>query len=259
MNDSLKFISLFLNLPLVAMVMARISGMVAFAPFYSSGVIPVKARVFLAAAITLLVLPFVGESVALPASFGDLVVVIFSELLTGLVFGFGLMAIFISLELGGLMIGQQMGIALAHVFDPLFDSDNSVLGQLYFWLAMVIFLVIGGHHALLAAIIKSFSTLPAGSFAMTAEAMSVISSILQASFTVALQVSAPIIVTMFLTTLAMGFVARTMPQLNILSIGFALRSVLGFILAIVCLVAGIDLFVDVLDRVFTRLQMLFGM
>jgi len=258
MDDSLKLLSVFLNLPLVAMVMARIGGLVMFAPFFSSTSFPMKARVFLAAGITLIIVPFVADNVAVPETLGGLVAAVFAEMLIGLVFGFGLLVLFAALEFAGLMIGQQMGLALARVFDPLAGDQTSVLGQLYFWLAMVIFLVIDGHHVLLAAIIKSFSTLPAGSLIVTSEALSVLSDILQTAFVVALKVSAPIIVTMFLTTLSLGFVARTVPQLNILSVGFPLRSILGFVLTIVCLGAAIDVFIGVFDDVFDQLQMLLG-
>lgn len=249
MNDAMTFLATFMNLPLVAMVLARIGGFVAFVPFFSSGVIPIKARVLFALTVTLLVVPFVGPTVTIPNRLGLLAPAVMSELMIGLVFGFALVTVFAGLQLGGRMIGQQMGLALARVFDPLLNEDNSVLSQLYFWLAMIIFLAIGGHHALLGAIIKSFATVPAGTFMITPEVLAVLCDVIQTAFVLALKVSAPVIVTIFLATLALGFVARTVPQLNILSIGFPLRVLMGFVLTIVCLAAAIDIFMTTFNDV----------
>jgi flagellar biosynthetic protein FliR len=253
MNDSVQLLTLLLNLPLVALVMARISGLMAFAPFFSTGQFPIKAKALLTVALTLVVLPCVGQRAAIPTGLGELVAAITSELLIGLFFGFGLMVLFTALELTGQLIGQQMGLSLASEVDPLFEQDSTVISQLYFWLAIVIFLLINGHLELLGAIIDSFKTLPIGGFAVTDQVISTLSGTIQAAFAVALQVAAPIVLTMFLTTLALGFVARTVPQLNILSVGFPLRVILGFTLMIVSLVAGINVFLGAFEGAFEEL------
>lgn len=259
MDESLKALTALLNLPLLAMVMARIGGLVAFAPFFGSASIPVQIRALLTGVISLFVLPFLDPSaIVIPNQPAVLIAAVVSELMIGLVFGFAILALFSALELAGLMIGQQMGIAMAQVFDPLFNEETSVLGQLFFWLATIIFLVIGGHHALLGAVIKSFATLPAGSFMIGEDGLVLLSGIVQVAFVVAIQVSAPVIVTIFLATLALGFVARTVPQLNILSVGFPLRAVMGFLLTVVSLGAGIDIFMRMFDDVFLKVHRLFG-
>jgi len=219
----------------------------------------VKARALLAGAITLIVVPFVGGAVRLPTDLGLLGAAVVSELMIGLVFGFCLTALFAALELAGLMIGQQMGLSLAEVFDPLFEEENSVLGQMFFWLALLIFLLINGHHALFGAVIRSFQTVPVGAFMVSAGILTILGSVLQTAFVVGVQVAAPVIVAIFLASLALGFVARTVPQLNILSVGFSLRAVMGFVLVIVCLGAGIDAFMNVFDDVFDGMHWLLGL
>lgn len=240
------------------MVLARVAGMVSCVPFFSSTAIPMKSRVFLAAAIAILVLPFVPISGTIPSTFGDLVLAIFSELLLGLAFGLMLTTIFAALQLGGLMIGQQMGLALARVFDPLFNDQSSVLGQLYFWLAMMIFLIIRGHIILIRSIANSFNTIAPGQFVVTEHFVSDLLSILQLSFIMAFQIAAPIIVAIFLATLAMGFITRTVPQLNILSIGFSIRVLLGFVLIVVCLAPALGVFLSGLEKVFAGLYQITG-
>lgn len=256
MDDTLQLLTVILNLPVAAMVMARISGLIAFAPFFGSGSFPIKARALLTAALTLIVVPFVGANVAIPSDLGQLVAAMTAELFIGLFFGFVLTVMFASLQLAGQLIGQQMGLAMAQAFDPLFEQQTTIMSQLYFWLGMIIFLLINGHQELLAAIINSFGTVPVGSFTVTGEMISVLGGVLQTAYAVAFQVAAPILLTMFLTSLALGFVARTVPQLNILSVGFPLRVMLGFIIAIVCLVAGINVFLASFEDVFDRVAMM---
>jgi len=253
MNDGLQLMQILTNLPLLAMVLARITGLVAFAPFFSSTTIPIKTRALLAFAITIIVLPFASAKMAAPSDLGDLLIGMVGELLIGLVFGLMTSTLFSGLELAGILIGQQMGISLAQVFDPLFEEENSVLGQLYFWLAMVIFLLINGHMILISALVKSFQTVPPGKFVVGNDVVASVAGILQMSFILALQVSAPIMVAIFLTTLATAFIGRTMPQLNILSVGFSLRVLLGFILIIFCMSPLVQVFFAIMEKAYGAL------
>ena len=247
------------NLPLIALVLARVTGLVIFVPFFASTSIPVKVRIMLSLAITIVILPFVSVSAASVNTMGGLVVMIFSELMIGLAIGFVITAVFAGLQLAGLMIGQQLGIALARVFDPLFNEQSSVLGQFYFWLAMIIFLLINGHIILLKAMINSFHTLAPGQFVANKDLISNLADMLQLSFAMAFQISAPVIVAILLATLAMGFITRTVPQFNILSVGFSIRAIMGFVLVVICLIPAIQIFLTGLDKGFDMLYRILGL
>lgn len=259
MNDTVQLLQMLTNLPLLALVLARISGLVAFAPFFGNASIPVKTRIMLGLAITIIILPFATEKIVAPPDLGALVMALAGELLIGLTFGLMLTAIFSGLELAGILIGQQLGISLAQVFDPLFEEEVSVLSQLYFWLAMILFLLVRGHLVLLGALIGSFRSLPPGGGTANAGFLHGLVAVLHSSFILALQVSAPIIVAIFLTTLALGFVGRTVPQLNILSVGFSLRLVLGYALIIVCLIPAMSVFSTAVGKVLGGLYELIGL
>jgi flagellar biosynthesis protein FliR len=258
MNDSMQLLQTLTNLPLLALVLARISGLVTFAPFFSGANIPVQARALLAGMIAIVVLPFASMSITPPSDFGTIIPLMIGELLIGLTIGLMTTTVFSGLELAGVLIGQQVGISLAQVFDPLFEEEASVLGQLYFWLAMVVFLLIKGHLVLLGALIRSFRSLPPGNFMVDENAVGGIVGVLKLAFILALQVSAPVLVAIFLTTLALGFVGRTVPQLNILTVGFSLRVVLGFILIIFCILPAVQAFFNALEKTFGSIYGLLG-
>ncbi len=257
MDDVTRVTEIFFNLPLFSAVLARIAGLVAFAPFFGSLVIPAKVRIFLAFAITVIVFPFVHLS-SFPTDLGSIVILMVSEFLIGLLIGIIFHAIFAGLELAGLMVGQQLGIALARVFDPMFEEEVSALGRLYHLLAIVIFLLIRGHLILVKALIGSFDHLPLGTFVVNENVVSMMISALRTSFIVAAQVSAPIIVAIFLATLAMGFITRTVPQFNILTVGFSIRLILGFILVVICLTPTIEVFLNGLDKIFGDISSILG-
>ena len=258
MNDGMELLQVMLNLPLLALVLARISGLVAFAPFFSSAEIPVKMRALLAFCITLIVLPLVSAGLAVPVDLGSLVLTLIGEMCIGLTFGLMLTIVFSGLELAGLLIGQQVGISLAQVFNPLFNEETSVTGQMYFWLAMLVFLLINGHLILVTALVKSFHTMPPGIFSINADVINGLTGMLQIAFILAIQVSAPILAAIFLSTLAIGFIGRTVPQLNILSVGFSLRTILGFLLIIVCFKPAVQVFFNALEKAFLSLYGLMG-
>jgi len=255
MDRSLDLLVHWQNLlPAFALVLTRISGLVMFVPFFSAASIPAKARALLAAMITLIVLPVVVGRIVVPATLPGLLVAMVGELMIGLTMGVMIALLFTGLELAGLVCGQQMGLALARVFDPLFEQEASVLGRFYFWLGMVIFLLINGHLILLGCIVDSFGAVPTGTFRISGEAFEVLTGALQYAFVLALKIAAPVVITLFLTSLAMGFIARTVPQVNILSIGFLIRVILGFIVIMLSLPAAVEMFVWLLDHINAGLE-----
>jgi flagellar biosynthetic protein FliR len=138
------------------------------------------------------------------------------------------------------MIGQQMGLNLSEVFDPQFGAQGSLVGELYFMLTLVIFLTVRGHHAMLRGVKESFDALPLLSLGMDRPLFDMLTGMFQASTSLAFQLAAPMLVTMLVVDLALGFIGKTMPQLNIMSAGLSLRSALGMVIIIVGIIMTSD-------------------
>ena len=132
-----------------------------------------------------------------------------------------------------ILYGQQMGIALANVFNPMAETTTNVMGTLFHLTAVAIFLVIGGHRLMMQGLLDTFRSVPLLGFEMTAGVLDVIVSLLAAAFVLAVKVAAPVLVTLMLASVAMGLIQRTMPQFNILSAGFQVRIMAaGLVLAV---------------------------
>src|SRR6185295_10125841 len=124
------------------------------------------------------------------------------------------------------------GLSLASVYDPSTGGEGGALGHLYKLLAIVVFLGANGHHALLRGLRTSFETVPSMTAATGQAIVPMLIGLLQSATVVAIQLAAPIFVTMLIVDLALGMVARTIPQLGVLTVGVTLRSVTGLIVLI---------------------------
>jgi flagellar biosynthetic protein FliR len=107
-------------------------------------------------------------------------------------------------------------------------------------LVLVIFLCLRGHHAMLRGVAASFQAIPPMSAGMDGNLLASIAGLLQAATVLAFQLAAPMLVTMLVVDLVLGFLGKTMPQLNIMSAGLTLRSVVGMVVLIVGLVLTSD-------------------
>ena len=153
-----------------------------------------------------------------------------SEVLLGAILGLAVLLIFSSLEVAGEFMGFQMGFTIVNVIDPQNDTQTSVIGEFIYVLGLLIFFTINGHHYLLQAMIRSFELVPPGGFALHASAASKIVKLSGQMFVIGLKIAAPVIAALLLTTVALGIVSKTVPQINILIVGFPLNIGIGLLL-----------------------------
>jgi flagellar biosynthetic protein FliR len=226
------------------LVFFRVAGMMVFAPLLGSNRIPRRVKVLLAAIIALGICPTVKLPAVIPTNLWQLALAIAGELIFGLAMGSVLSMVFIAAQWAGDIIGQQVGFSMSEVFDPQFGQQGSLIGDMYFMLTLVIFLVIGGHRAMLIAFRQGFDALPLLSVGANASVLDMIVGLFHASTILALQLSAPMLVTMLIVDLALGFISKTIPQMNLMTAGMSTRGVVGLIV----LIFGISLTNDVISH-----------
>jgi flagellar biosynthetic protein FliR len=212
--------------PTFVLAFFRIAGMMLFAPLFGSSRIPRRVRVMLALVLAMSITPSV-RPVMLPDTPWGLAAGIAGEMAFGFAMGMLQSFTFIAAQWAGEIIGQQMGLNLSSVFDPQFGAQGSVLGDMYFMLTLVIFLAVGGHHAMLLGLRDSFDAVPLLQLGVNAPLFDTLTGFLQAATMLALRLAAPMLVTMLIVDLALGLVGRIMPQMNVMAMGMSLRSALG--------------------------------
>lgn len=244
-------------------VLSRLTGLCVFAPVLGARVIPARIRAFLCLALTTAIyttlLPTLNAHgvVPLPVSLLDLIPLMASELLIGMVVGYLATLPMIAMEIGGQMVGQQLGLGFARAYNPAMETDSAVVGQLLFYLALSIFITLGGIEIMFRSVLYSFETVPPGGFGVSQGLLDIIVGVMMSAYQLAVRIAAPVLSLIFLQTLALGFMSRTAPAFNILSLGFPMRIMLGSAVLIVSLGAINDGTVDVMHNLLQTLNSLF--
>jgi len=219
--------------PGFVLVFIRVSAMFVFAPLFGSGRIPTRVKVLLALTISLGVSAGIQLPAQLPTTLWGATLGIGGEICFGLAMGMILSMIFIAVQWAGEIIGQQMGLSMAQVIDPQFGQGGSLIGDIYFWFALVIFLSIQGHHMLLRGVRASFDSLPLLSVGVDQSIVDLITDLLMGALTLAICLAGPMLITMIVVDLALGCVSKTMPQFNVMSAGLMIRAIIGVIVLII--------------------------
>jgi flagellar biosynthetic protein FliR len=168
------------------------------------------------------------------------------ELVFGLLMGLGLSLAFIAITWAGEIIGQQMGMTLAETFDPQFGHGGSLVGDLYFMLTLIIFLLINGHHAVVQGLAASFDALPLLGTGIDRGIFDLFTGLLTSATVLAVKVAAPMLVTMLVVDVALGFIGKSVPQINVMNAGLTLRSGLGIAVLVVGLMLTSEVMRDAL-------------
>jgi len=227
--------------PVFLLVFFRVSGVMMLAPVFGSAMTPAAVKIFLSLVLSLLFFPLVGGQGAPAAMDGAvLALAVAWELAVGLLIGFAAAMLFAGVQFGGHLIDQELGLLQANLLDPMLDEQISILGQFKVLVATLVYLLINGHHLLIGAVSDSFRAVPMMGLRFSEGAVLHLSDTLMRDlFRMAVEIAAPALVTLFLVTIAMAFMARTAPEMNIFALSFPLRMAVGFVV----IALGVGLFV----------------
>lgn len=149
------------------------------------------------------------------------------EFAIGLALGLGVFTILSGLQMAGNFIDQQIGVSLGDIFNPEFQTNATLSGQTLHLLGLALFLTVGGHLLLVSALVETFQTFPIGYAHVSAPLIDLLRNLVHESLVLAIHVSAPLILTMAVVGFAMGILGHTIPQINILVVGFPVRALVG--------------------------------
>lgn len=214
------------------LVLARVGGIFTSGPVFGNANVAPMVRVAIAVALTFVFLPLASFSPTGLDLF-PFIFALFKELLVGLVMGFLASLMFSAIQMAGSFIDLQMGLGMASMVDPMTKENHAVISQLYNFAATLLFLAINGHHLMIRGLADSFAVLPLGQMAMSPETAGSMMNLFAAVFVAALKIGAPVVGAVFLTDVALGILARTVPQLNVFVVGFPAKLTVGLLAVIV--------------------------
>jgi flagellar biosynthetic protein FliR len=237
-----------------SLVLTRVSGIVIMSPVIGGSDIPVQVRALLAFTLTLLIMPsqwFV--TVAEPKNLTAYAILIAAELGIGLSLGLGLNLFFTGASMAGEIIGQIGGLTASQIFDPISGDQTPLLSRLFQYLAITVFAAVGGLHVLVTSLLDTFHTLPPGEAAFQPTIAYALVKILGLSFNLSIRIAAPVMVAVLVAMLVMGLLGKTLPQLNLMAVGFGINSVIMFAVMALSIGTGIWCFQERIDDVFQLL------
>ncbi len=205
----------------------RSLGLVLTAPIFGSRYVPGQIKVFLSTALSLVVWPKAFPANSLhPLSMG---LSFCTELALGAIMGFSASLIMASLEVAGHVVDMSMGLGLAGTVDPMFGSSVPLAGMFKGMAVTLIILSLDGHHTFIRAVRESFELMPPG-FSSVPEAWAVLN--IQAAvgvFKTGLALAAPVWAVSLVVDVALGVVARSVPQINMFVVGIPLKTIAGLV------------------------------
>jgi flagellar biosynthetic protein FliR len=209
------------------LVLARVSGMIVIAPLFGTLTLPRHVRAFLAVTMSLLVAPvYLNTSLPPVDGIANYAHLLANELAVGLLLGLGVSIMFSGIQVAGQIVSQMSGMSLADVFDPGFDESVSVFTTLFYYLTMTVFVAIGGHRLMVEAVLDTFTWAPPGHAALGDTYVDALTGLMTQSFMLGVHAAAPILVALLLSTIVLGLITRTLPQINIIAVGFGVNSLL---------------------------------
>jgi flagellar biosynthetic protein FliR len=235
------------------LVIFRIGGIMIYAPVLGSSIVPGRVKVLLAFVLGAAIYPSLAAhhhtAFGLQVDLWILAPLMALELMIGLIIGFIASLPMTGVQMGGVIIGQQMGLGFAQLFNPAIDDEADVVGQLLFFMALATFILVGGLEAIMLTLLHSFERIPAGGVAMDQHVIALATGALGSALELGLRVAAPLLCIIFLETVALGFLSKTVPQLNVLSLGFPLRILVGLTVLAIGVTVLNDVVIDEMDAV----------
>lgn len=220
------------------LMLIRISGMMVSSPFFTNTGIPAYTKVGFSVMFAFLLFPLHAgvSSYQAPTDLIQFALVASQEFILGLLIGFVLELLFTGIRMSGEILGVQMGMSVSGALDPISGVQTPLLGQMYFIFALLVFLSLNIHHALIVAVNRSFEMIPLGGFITRMDLLADRFMVLGADmFVTALLVGLPVMGLLLASEAALGFVAKVMPQMNIFIVSLPLKSALGLVMVMVSL------------------------
>lgn len=217
------------------LVLARVSPLFLLAPLFSSGIIPRRVKGIIAVALALGLAPVALDGITIPTDPLPMVELLVKELLIGTAFAFGLAALLAGFQAVGTLLDIQIGFAFGALLDPMTGTQGAILAQLYAFVGVAILVAIGGDQLIIQGLARTYDAVPLDEFPSLALMANGVFSAFSGILVSALEVGAPVLMTLLLTDAAFGMVSRVVPQMNVFAVGFPAKVIVGMLMIIVTL------------------------
>lgn len=229
------------------LVLVRLSGLMVFAPLFSSAAIAPRIKAGFVIAMTALLAPVVA---VLPGAHATLdMQSVMGELAVGLLFGVCLSLLMEALTFAGAVLGLQFSFSLVNLMDPNSGIEIDALGQMLNWFGLLVIIAAGLDRSLIAAAVRSFSAVPVGDALFHAKTGAAIAMMAGGIFLAGLQLAAPVLAASLTVEVVVALVSRLAPQLPAMVVSIPLKTLVSYVV----LIASLAVWPGWIERHFTAL------
>ena len=235
----------------ILLVTLRLGPTMAFAPPFTLLRIPVTIRVLLAVSMSIWLVASRPELVVQIGEGSSFLVLALGELLVGVALALGLQLTFAAILWAGRAVDIQAGFGLAMLADPTTNAQIPLAGTILAYGAGMIFFAIGAHYDVIALWAASFDALPVG-YDLLSPNIAAVAQFMSVLFLLAVGLVGISILSIFLTDLVIAFLSRTLPQMNVLLLGFQVKAMVMLITLPICLTFALGLYLRLIRMAVTE-------
>ncbi|MFQ8920493.1 MAG: fused FliR family export protein/FlhB family type III secretion system protein [Clostridium paraputrificum] len=158
-----------------------------------------------------------------------LVYSVISEIMSGVILGFIANMIFDFIRMAGGYMDIQIGLSMMNMLDPSSETTSTPFSNLSYFISMVIFFIIDGHHLLIKCLIQSFKVVNIGQNIVFQDTFSVVLDAFREYFVIGVKIAIPLVLIIIITDLCMALVSRTVPAINVMILGMPVKMVVGLL------------------------------
>jgi flagellar biosynthetic protein FliR len=205
------------------LVLTRIMAMIIQVPMLGGQVVPTQVRLGLGLVLAAVLIPWqpLGADVKTMDMF-VFSVAIFKELIIGSLAAFAAALTFGAIQIAGEVMGLQSGFGSGRIFNPAMGEGGSDYSQFFVMFAMLVFLLINGHHLFILAVQKTFEAIPANG-PLPVESLDALATLTARLIAAGIRMALPVMAALIITDLALGLIARVAPQVQIFFLGMPLK------------------------------------
>ncbi|MCI8465812.1 MAG: flagellar biosynthetic protein FliR [Lachnospiraceae bacterium] len=216
---------------LFSLISMRMSGMVLFNPILGSNTIPGRVKAALIMTFSMMLYMWTGGTLQHePGSLFEYGIMLGTELLMGFVLGFAVTLAVFAIRYAAAIIDFTMGLSMAQVYDPETKNQITVSSEMLYVFLMLLFFAVNGHLRLVSIFFGSASIVPFGQATFGLPVYTAILDIFRQSITLGVQLAFPIIAMELVTEAAVGIMMRMIPQINVFSINFQIKIIVGMLM-----------------------------
>ncbi|MBF0227460.1 MAG: flagellar biosynthetic protein FliR [Desulfobacterales bacterium] len=212
------------------LVLSRVSILIFMFPIFRSPMFPDAAKAGLALLLSFLFFPSVKIHIqTIPSNAIEILIMILAESIIGLTLGLVVSIFFGAVQFAGYLVGFQMSFAIANVLDPLSGEQISIIQQMAYLMALILFLLFNGHLLMISAIQDSFGLIQVGFISIKKSLFFQIMTMSGNLFLLGIKISAPPFAACFFVDVAFGIISKFTPQIPILIVGMPIKIGVGLL------------------------------